>query len=339
MNIFDTYTMNEAIREIKPVGGFFLNLFKRTKFHDTSKLTVDLYKGDRRLAPYTTTVAKSKPFDRNKFSSADFEAPQIKLNRSLEPVDTILRSAGESPYAIKTPMQRAMEIMAQDQIDMNLAIVRAEELQAAQAIIKGQIVIIGEDVNQLIDLRRDPLNTFALGALPSGGGGWTNSTDIGTDLRFMRSRVFANSGYSPNIVMLGDLAINALLKNAKANNVQLAQNMFGNALSVPENQDLSSAQYYGIFESFQIWGYSELYNNGTADVAMLGTKDIVMISPSAQGTRNYGPILHMKSLQAVPRFSYAVEEQDPSIHKQVMESRPLMTTDHPDAYANATVLP
>lgn len=340
MSTFETLEMNQAVDEIKPAGGFFLSLFTNTVEHTQPKFTVDLKKGDRRVAPYTLATAKSTPFDRNKFSTSDIEPPVIKLCRSLSPVDAILRLPGESPYSNITPAERARNLMLKDMIELDLAITRAEELQAAQAIIKGSVLFKGNEVDQLVDMRRNPANTFAIGTLPSGASGWVAAANIDKDLRVLRKQAYKVSGITPTVAVLGDDALEAFLSNTAVNQRSITANSMNSNVKFTDNPLLENAIYYGMYGSFEIWSYSELYEDQAgAIVPLLDSKSVVLLSRAARCTRNYGPILHMQALVPKKRFVYEHTQMDPSEHKQVMESAPLMTTDNPDAYCSAQVLP
>ena len=75
-DMFGTREMTEAIVQLKPIGTFFLDtFFKRTQTHDTEAIDIDIYKGKRKVAPYTRSSSKSKPLARTGFTTGSFKIP------------------------------------------------------------------------------------------------------------------------------------------------------------------------------------------------------------------------------------------------------------------------
>lgn len=335
--------MNDPLIMRKPVGGFFSSMFfdkRPPKLHTSDLIDLDIWKGGRRVAPYVKVKDKAVPFDRIKGTTSAVKLPCIKLKRTLEPADMLNRTLGESIYSSKTVGERLAETMAQDLIDLDDAIGRNEEIQAAQAIIDGLILIKGDDIDASIDMQRDATLIVAIGTLPTAG--WTTANDILGDLRFLRRRVFLSSGRSPNIVIMGQAAAEIFLNNTKIASVLDNRRLNGGAVTLPDGSVLENAIYYGHVGGFEFYEYNELFddpfNNNTPTLVM-NSKKIVLASAGARCTRHYAPILDLKSMMAERRFAKWVDLEDPSVRELIMQSRPAMICEETDAFVTATVLP
>ena len=100
----------------------------------------------------------------------NYDRPRDVYKRQT--VDDLLeRSAGENPYSGRTPAERAVEKLAEDFAELTEMIVRREEWMAATAIFTGQIPIIGEGLNEVIDFNFTNTETIVTDALK-----WTSPT-------------------------------------------------------------------------------------------------------------------------------------------------------------------
>ena len=332
--------MNDPVIERKPVGGFFRNMmFNREKNHVTDLIDIDLWKGQRRVAPYCKVSDKATPFDRIKGTTGAFKIPNIKLKRTIAPGDLLDRGVGEAVYSSKSPMQRGNEVMAQDLIDLDDAIARAEEIQCAQAVIDGKVVIKGTDIDAEVDMQRDATLFLLPAALPSTG--WTTANDILADLRFMRRRSFAVSGRSPSTVIMGSAAAEVFLKNIQIADMLDNRRLDAGAVTLPNGVKLENIIFYGNVGGFDFYEYNELFddpNNNNTVTNVMATDKVVLASMGSRCVAHYAPIMDMKSLMPERRFSKWVDLEDPSVRELIMQSRPLMVTEEPDAFVTADVI-
>lgn len=339
-DVFGTREMTQAITTLRPVGNFFRSTFFSgpAEEHNNLIVDIDIYKGQRKVAPYTKATSKSKPLARTQFKTGAFTIPYIKVSRSLEAVQTMLRSMGETIYGSKTPEQRANEQMAKDLADLEESIVRAEELQAAQAIVLAKISIKGEEVDAEIDLLRDPLLTFTV----AGADLWTAGTaDIHQQLRSYARLVFSKSGFTPNMLIGGPAALDALFKNAAVrdllNNRRMVAGAFDTSVST---SPYPGARRYGDLAGFDVWEYSEMYldDADNTEKPMIPDDSIVLASSGMRTVPHYGPIMDFGALVPLKRFAKTIEEQDPSVKTAIVQTAPAMINHDPDATAKIKVV-
>lgn len=339
-DMFGTREMTQTVLQLKPVGNFFRSRFfnRPAETHNNLIVDIDIYKGQRKVAPYTKTTSKSKPLARTKYKTGAFTIPYIKISRSLEAVQTQLRSPGENIYSNRTPEQRAAEQMAKDLQELEESIQRAEELQAAQAITNAKITIKGEEVDAEIDLLRDPLLTFTV----AGADLWTAGTaDVHAQLRAYAKLVFSKSGFTPNVVLMGTTAMNAFFANAGVRSLLDNRRMTaGNIDSSPTTNPYPAARSYGDFAGYDIWEYNEMYldDADNTEKSFIPDDSIVLASTNMRCVPHYGPIMDFGALVPLRRFAKSIEEQDPSVKTAIIQTAPAFINHDPDATAKIKVV-
>lgn len=344
-DMFGQREMSEAILTLKPVGNFFRSKFfsGAPETHNSDKIDIDVFKGQRRVAVYTRASAKAIPVGRRGFETQNLSLPYIKHSRSLEAAMALLRQPGETIYTNKTPAQRAQEQLVKDLFEIEEMIQRAEELQAAQAILHGLITIKGlvgeETIDAEIDLQRDTDLEFTLGA----GETWDDyEVDISSQLREWARLIFSKSGYTPNMLIGGVEALDAFFQNAGVN-ARLDNRRFnGGSLDTTDSTSpFPGARSYGQFDGFSIWEYNELYVDPADNVekALVPSKSIALVSPGMKTKAHYGAIKDFGAMIPMKRFVKSIEIQDPSTKELIVQTSPAMINHTPDATALIQVLP
>lgn len=337
-DMFEPREMTRVVNTLFPPARFFMQTFfgGPVEEHTTELVDIDIVQGARRVAAYTRASAKSTPLAREKFTTASLRLPYIKLNRSLEAVQTLLRQPGETIFSQLTPMERAARQMAKDMKDLNDAISRAEELQAAQAIIDAKVIIKGAEVDAEIDFNRDAALTFSAAApwdLPNPG--------IWDFLRSTTALIFSKSGFTPNRIIMGANAMSAFLKDPET--LELLDNRRIAAGSINVDQSVTAefptARFFGSFGGFEFWEYYEVYNHPDTDVVTKLVPDdyIVFTSAGMECTAHYGVIKDFGALIPLKRFAKSFEEQDPSQLTMLVQSAPAMVNHTPNATAKVKV--
>lgn len=329
--------MTTAILQMKPVGNFFRNKFfnKPIVTHDVEVVDLDIYKGQRKVAPYTRATSKSKPLSRTSFTTGGFKIPYIKLNRSLAAAETILkRPLGEHIYTTKTPAELAAEQVAKDLFEIEESIARAEELQAAQAIITGLIVIKGEEVDAEINLGRDAALTFTAGTL------WSGAADIHANLRTWGRLVFEKSGFTPNVMIAAPDVLDVFFANAGVRAILDNRRISPGNINTNIATQYPGARYYGEFAGYEIWEYYELYldDADNTEKALVPANHIILASEGMECIPHYGVIQDFGSLIPVKRFAKSIMEEDPSVRTAIVQSAPAFINHRPDATAKIKVL-
>jgi hypothetical protein len=337
-DMFAAREMTEAILQLKPVGNFFRSVFftRPVEEHNTDVIDVDLYKGQRKVAAYTRSSSKSKPLARTQFKTGGFSIPYIKVSRSLEAAQTLLRSAGENIYSNRTPEQRAQEQIAKDLFEMEEAIQRAEELQAAQAIINGLVVIKGEEVDAQIDLQRDAALTFNATTFWDQAG-----VDIHAQMMAVARLVFQKSGFTPNVAIFSPEAMDVFFKDAGVRALLDNRRIVAGAMDSSVATDpFPGARRYGTFAGYEIWEYHELYLDDAdqTEKTLVPAKKVVFASRNMRCVPHYGVIKDFGALIPMRRFAKSIEEQDPSTKTAIVQTAPAFINHDPDATAVMQVL-
>lgn len=339
-DLFGTREMTEAVQTFLPVGSFFRTTFfgGTPELHNHKLIDLDIYKGKRIVAPYTKSSAKSTPLARTEFRTGAFEIPYMKPSRSLEAAMTLLRQPGENIYSNRSPAERAAEQLIKDLRELDESIQRAEEKQAAEAIVYGQVTIKGDEVDALIDLDRDSDLEFSVASADQ----WDEDTaDIHKQFREYARLVFAKSGYTPNIAIMSATALDAFFANPAVQFLLDNRRMnVGNLSSSPTTTAMPGARSYGNFAGFDIWEYHELWLDPSDDTEKNLVPDnyIVLASQGMRCKKHYGPIMDLGALIPLTRFVKKIVKDDPSVIEAVMHSAPAFINHDPDATALIKVL-
>lgn len=139
MNIYDTFYMLAAVRELKPEHTFF----KRRYF--PTNMTMDVFGTSKVLADYKGKSAKSAPFvlprigsvsvGREGFSTYELEPANISLSMPLTLDQLTKRGFGESLMSGLTPEDRAKQFLIGDLAELDARITRTEEWMAIQTML------------------------------------------------------------------------------------------------------------------------------------------------------------------------------------------------------------
>ena len=94
-----------------------------------------------------------KLVERGGYQTKTYKPPYIKEIIPTEAANLMLRAAGETIYQqnVGLPAQRAARQLGLDLAELDDMITRREEWMAAQALFTGQITVIGDGVDDLID--------------------------------------------------------------------------------------------------------------------------------------------------------------------------------------------
>lgn len=335
-DMFSPREMTKVVNQFKPPSSFFRSTFfnRGIETHNALIIDIDIYKGQRKVAPYTKVTSKSKPVSRTEFKTGAFTIPYIKISRSLEAAQALLaRGIGESIYDDVSPAERAARQLAKDMFELNEMIDRAEELQAAQAICQANIVIKGEEVDAEIDLQRDAALEFTVAA----GDLWTAGTaDIAAQFREYARLVYSKSGLTPTKVLMGPDAMDAFFANDDVQNLLDNRRLdVGTLRGDPSTNAFPTARSYGNFFGYDIWEVHDLYldDADNTEKPFVPADSIVLASPGMRCVPHYGPIVEHGVLVPLKRFAKSIKEEDPSVITGILQSAPAFINHDPDGTA------
>lgn len=145
MNIYDTFYMLAAVRELKPEHTFFKRRYFPTNetldVFGTSKVLAD-YKGkSMKGAPFVLPRVGSVSIGREGFSTFELEPANISLSMPLTLDHLTKRGFGESLMSGLTPEDRAKQFLIGDLEELEARIARTEEWMAIQTMLDNGCVM------------------------------------------------------------------------------------------------------------------------------------------------------------------------------------------------------
>lgn len=342
ISIYDTRTMLKAIQSMMPVNTFLKDtFFSGSQTFTTDQVDVDYYKGRRKMAPFVSPRKAGKVMDRPGYQTKTFKPPLIKPMRIATADDLQKRSMGENIYGAKSPDERAAEMLAQDLADMEEAITRREEWMVSQIMFTGQVHMIGEDVDLLLDF--DFTNKIAL----TGADKWSDpNSDPIQDLKNWRLSVIQKSGITPDMVIMASDVVDAFTKHPTVQKVMDSQRII---LGKIEPQTLpNGVTYIGSISALgmDVYSYDEWYfdEESTTEKPMVPAGSVLVASTRARSSMLYGAVT-LADQKSGDFVTYAgeripdswVEKNPPSRFIQI-NSRPLPVPHEVDSWYVAQVL-
>jgi Phage major capsid protein E len=344
IDLYDQRTLLQAMEQKPPVRTFLMDtFFKNTVQSYTEKVDIDIIKGKRRVACYVSPVKEGHVVKRDGYSTNTYTAPYIKEKIPAKAGLAFKRLAGETLYSGVSPMERINKIIADELSELDDMITRAEEIQAAQGLFTGHVIVKDENGIQKddIDFQLDGTHNLTL----SGSNLWS-ATDFKKNallaqFRTWRKLLIRDSGIAPTDIVLGtdtaDKFIAVLDPDDETSGISSVRVDRGQIN--PQNLP-GGVTYWGFFAELgcDIWSYDEYYLSGSSTVAMVPEKKVWMGSRNARFDKNYGVIQDLDSMVPVARFPKSWDEKDPSIRWLMLQSAPLMAPHQVDSFLVAQVL-
>lgn len=347
VDLFETRTMLEIFSQLKPVRTWFLTtFFNISNTFNTEAVDVDIIKGKRRLAPFVSPKREGKVIEKRGFKTRSYRPAYIKPKMITTAEDILKRQPGQIIYAPNSgPAVMASQELGRNLAEMDEMITRREEWMAAQALITGQVNVIGDGINDVLDFHMDAENKPTL----SGGSLWSApTTAVPLDnLRTWKRLLAKKSGKSPNICLMGLSAIDAFMKCEQVvGNATGGKGMF-NLRAIDIGRIVPAmlpdgVTYYGSLTELglDIYTYEEWYVDEYDDVEypLMPNNKVLLGSTGARCERLYGAIKDLDALAPVARFPKSWTQPDPSARFLMVQSAPLTVPIEIDAFLCATVL-
>lgn len=338
IDMFKTRTMIELLEQMKPARTFLKNTFfgGTPRTFDTEYVDIDIIKGKRRMAPFVSPVVGGKTVERLGYKTDTYKPVLIAPDMVTTAEDAMRRAAGENIYGAASPSERMAEQLGRDLAELDSLITRREEWMCAQALFTGQIHMVGEGVDEIVNFGLTHNEILA------GTDLWTDaSSNPLAYLRSVRRTIIQDSGVSPNIMIAGSDAIDAFLANAA---VQKAMDMRRVDMGqiVPSTLP-NGVTYYGYIRdvALDIYGYDEWYlDDAGIEQPMVPVDKILVASTNARTDMLYGAIVEADTNEtfALPRVPKSWTVPKPSARFVALKSRPLPVPVQIDAFYVAKVV-
>jgi len=277
-DIYTPRAMGTIVRRMPPVHTFFRDtFFKNVRTFNTKSVDVDFKKGNRALAPFVHPKVGGKTIMNSGYQTKNYTPVLLAPNKITTVDDLLERAAGENPYSGKTPAERAVEKLAEDFAELTEMTVRREEWMAATAIFTGQIPIIGEGLNEVIDFGFTNTETIVTAGLKWNGA----DADPLADLERWRETVQKEGFVNCNVCIMAKDVANAFVNNAK---VKAVLDIRGYDLAVIKPRELTNGvTYIGTVQKLglDIYQYNEWYLDDWTNPNVPEQKPIVPASTLA----------------------------------------------------------
>lgn len=342
MNIFEARTMLEALEQMHQANTFLRNtFFSSVRTFETDAVDVDIVKGKRRMAPFVAANRPGVVVSRDGYVTKSYKPPKVNPKRVTTAEHVMKRQPGEMLYnSGMSPEDRAKELLAKDLVELDDMISRREEWMAAQALFTGQINVVGDGVNDLVDFGHTLKETLATGAK------WSETTgDPLGDLAGWRTECIKASGIAPDTCVMSSEVADVFLQNEKV--LKLLDNRRVDLGQINPQQLPGGVTYVGYIGgrvSMDIYTYDEWYiDDDGNEQPMVPAGKVLVASTKARFERLHAVIEDVTDdgamvFSAVPRYPRTFVEKDPAQRFVQVISRPLLVPVQVDSYFVGTVL-
>lgn len=293
VSIYEPRTMGRVVQKLPPVRTFFRSTFFRNEeTFVTKNVDVDFKKGSRKVAPFVSRLIGGKIVPNTGYETKTYTPPLVAPEKVTTIDDLLERRPGENMFSGRTPAERAVLKMSEDFVELREQITRREELMCAQAIFTGQIPVIGDGVNEVIDFHFTNKEKITTAAKK-----WTADTsDPIADLKRWHETVQKTGFTNCDICVMGSDVANAFVNNAKVKDLLDVKNY---ALAVIQPKQLpNGTTYIGTIHELglDIYKYNEWYlddwtnPDAPEDKPIVPADSLALLSTSANYSMYYGAI-------------------------------------------------
>lgn len=340
ISMYETRKMLEMLQQrLEPTMFLKKMFFSNTVQFETKVVDIDIWKGQRRIAPFVSSKVKGKLVERIGFTTHSYEPPYIKIKSLATADDGMDRLPGETVYSSNGgPEERVRKLLAGDLVDMEEQILRREELMCADVLDDGILTVVGEGIELTIDFLMPSDNKITL----TGPALWSalSTANPYNDLRKWKRQIAQKTGRNADVVVLGQDVIENFLNNAIIKEkVALYNQNYGrlDPKMLPEG-----VTHYITFPEFglSVYSYDGLYLDLDTSIekSYMPRHKVWMGCTSARTNFSYGAIKDLKAgTFAVSRFPKSWEEEDPSVRYLLLQSAPLPQLQQSDCFISAYV--
>lgn len=342
MDLFDTRTMLEAVEQMPSARRFLLNTFfngDNPVTFATKAVDIDIVKGKRKMAPFVHPRLPGSMSLREGIRSDTYTPPYIQPKRETTAELVLKRSAGDSPYSPRTPLERAGNLLGKDLRDLDDEILRREEWMCAQALTTGRVRVIGDGVDDTVDFLMEADHKITLGA-----GKWDseNADPIG-NLRSWKRKIAKDSGRTANVAALSGEALDAFQSSSMVMK-QLNTRRVDMGLIKPETLP-DGVTYLGYLNDpgLDLYGYDEWYlDDDEEEQPMIPSGGLILGATATRNAMLYGAIQDLDAIESglveAVRFPKSWVTPEPSARWLKLQSAALAGLLEPDAFIYAKVV-
>ncbi|MGG5811465.1 major capsid protein [Falsiroseomonas sp. CW058] len=339
LSIYETATLIRVVENLKEPSQFLLDLFfPNATMSDTEFVSIDVFDGKRRLAPFVNPLVEGKVVESLGYRTPTFAPPYLKPKSRLDPRRAIRRQMGERIGGAMSPAERAAANLRFELEDQLNTIFRRLEWMAAKTMTDGAITVVGEGVpTAVINYGRNAaLNITLAGANRWGQAGISPSNNIDD----WAALVLQQSGFPVTDIVFtpaawrlfrADPLVAAVVSSFKNGNEDFA------AAGVrPERGGIR----LGTWGQYTLWMYYEWFIDPADGVEkpMLTDGTVILGSRQVDGVRAFAAIQDEDiNFPVIPFAPKSWTEKDPGARWVMTQSSPLVIPSRVNASASAKV--
>ena len=310
-----------VIQKVLPLRMFFrTKFFADTVTFTTETVSFEFAQDKRGLLPYANPHLPAPVVDRKGYQLKTFTPPLVSGSRSITPETTASKLLGEVEWNSGiSPDERAAKIAANDLMELQDRLFRREEYMCARVKQDGKLTLPHEEVDYgftNIEATTNPNK-------------WSSDYDI---LKKLRSKALAlrKDGTNPDMLILGSEAALAFQSNEGIKEALLNQTGY---LVEPKDEDFNGAHFVcklrvpGLY--LDVYEYDEYYYDEAAGqtLPVMDAGTAILQSSRESNFMLFGAVSYVENKshvtavgEYIPR---TVWNEDPSVQKLIVESRPL----------------
>jgi hypothetical protein len=337
-SLYSTDVLMSVVNSLVGKPRFFLDkYFNVEQTEESEEIHFDVVDKTRRLAPFVSPVTQGKIVKEQGFTTKTFKPAYIKVKNPFDANRPTQRVAGERIGGEYSAQDRMGQILAKTLLDHIEMIDLRLEVMSAEVLRTGALTITGEDYPTVnLNFGRDATLSTTL----TGVNRWSDATSKPlTNLSNWSLLMLKKSGVIATDVVMD---IDSWLAFEKNSEVQTYLDRFrGTSAIVEDATFVEGATRMATIKNFNIYVYAGWYldpaDNIEKPIVPSGT--VMMLSPQIMGVRAFGAIKDASAgFRAMPYFSKAWEEEDPSSIILLTQSAPLIVPTRVNASFAATVL-
>ena len=301
--LYDEEVMNNPINS----GMFLSSFFQNELTHPDAKISIDVIRTNRAVAKQVVIGAGGNPNDYGEYTTKEYVPPMYDEYIPINVFDGFARLPGENPInVIRDYQARVLARAVSAQVKLTNKIIRAKELQAAQALFNGKVTLkysVGDSL--FVDFKQKATHNVNVTTA------WSNvAADAIGDIETM-CRVVATDGFAkPTVAVFGHTAWANFNKNTAVNARLDQRNRNPGQISKPEWMDKGGVFHgtytFGAYE-LEMWTYEGMYDdpeNSEATTYYVPENKVMIIAPDARRDIHYAAVPCFQVLEDSKRAMY-----------------------------------
>lgn len=345
VNIYTPRYLAEVVRQAPPVHTFFRDTFFTNVQHSpTESVDIDIVKGNRRMAAFVHPRIGGEVLKSDGYKTESYKPPLVNPYDETTADRYMTRMPGEDLYSGETPAQRSAQQLMEEYSRLNDATTRREEWMAVQAIVTGQIPIVGKGVNEIIDFGFTNTETL------TGTAQWGKSAaKISDNLEDWADKVLTNGFANVDMAIMGKTALRNFLADEKISKMLDNRRV---EMGLIHPRDLpNGVKYVGHLNSpdIDIYSYSEVYLDdwtnpeAPATLPLMPENKVVLIASHPDYMMAYGACIYVEDstqqwmTAQTDRLLRSYVAHHPDRRMLELQAHPLPIPDKADSWFVATV--